>query len=65
MRVDKSILGSRAIKPRSVVNVGLRNRITGAVKMTERPDVADDEAEKAVPQQLALLKNTKSTKKKK
>ncbi|MCP5100999.1 MAG: DNA gyrase subunit A, partial [Chloroflexi bacterium] len=32
VRIDKTTLGSRVIKPRSVVNVGLRNRITGAVK---------------------------------
>jgi DNA gyrase subunit A len=65
VRVSNTTIGSRAIKPRSVVTVGDRNRITGAVKMMDRPDVNDEEQETAVPQQLTLLSNTKSTKKKK
>ncbi|KAA3660403.1 MAG: DNA gyrase subunit A [Chloroflexi bacterium] len=64
VRVDKCMLGRRSIKPRSVVAVGERNRITGAVQMTERPE-EDNEEETAVPQQLTLLTENKSRKRKK
>lgn len=64
VRVDKSTIGRRSVKPRGVVSVGARNQITGAVQMTERPDV-DDEDETAVPQQLSLLNENKSRKRKK
>ena len=64
VRVDKCTIGRRSIKPRNVVSVGNRNRITGAVQMTERPEV-DDEEETAVPQQLTLLSENKSRKRKK
>ena len=58
LRIGKGTIGSRAIKPRSVITVGQRNRITGALRMMERPDVADGEDgdETAVtPQQLSLI----------
>ena len=41
--LGKTQLGSRAIKPRSVFTMGERNRITGAVRLTTRPDWAEDE----------------------
>lgn len=54
--LGKTQLGSRAIKPRSVMTVGDRNRITGAVRLTIRPDWREDESvETAVPQQLSLI----------
>ncbi|NJN53668.1 MAG: hypothetical protein HC804_02280 [Anaerolineae bacterium] len=68
LRVDAGTVGSRAVKPRLVITVGERNQITGAVQMTERPDVGAEEEETAVtPQQLTLLpdKPEKPTRKKK
>ncbi|MCB9418425.1 MAG: DNA gyrase subunit A [Ardenticatenaceae bacterium] len=68
--LGKTQLGSRSIKPRSVITVGARNRITGAVRLTTRPDWLDEDGETAVPQQLSLIsepenqKTDKSTKKK-
>ncbi|MEJ2746421.1 MAG: DNA gyrase C-terminal beta-propeller domain-containing protein, partial [Anaerolineae bacterium] len=51
--LGKTQLGSRSIKPRQVFSVGARNRITGAVRLTTRPDWYEDEdGETAVPQQL-------------
>ena len=56
LRINKGTIGSRAVKPRSVINVGQRNRITGALRMMERPDVVDDEeTDGGTPQQLTLL----------
>ena len=54
--LGKTQLGSRSIKPRSVIAVGERNRITGAVRLTTRPDWTEDEdVATAVPQQLSLI----------
>ncbi len=54
--LGKTQLGSRSIKPRSVFTVGARNRITGAVRLTTRPDWnGDEDVETAVPQQLSLI----------
>ena len=65
VQVDECVIGRRSIKPRSVVSVGERNRVTGAVQMAERPEVDDEEETTAVPQQLALLNENKSRKRKK
>jgi DNA gyrase subunit A len=67
--LGKTQLGSRAIKPRSVLRMGERNRITGAVRLTTRPSVEDEEEATAVPQQLSLIdqagtkKTSRATKK--
>jgi DNA gyrase subunit A len=54
--LGKTQLGSRAIKPRSVLKIGDRNRITGAVRLTTRPDWSEDEdVATAVPQQLSFI----------
>ncbi len=67
VRVDKGKFGSRVIKPKVLFKVGGRNRITGAVRMTERPENMgeEDEEETAVAQQLSFLNDTKSKKRKK
>ncbi|MFN2135704.1 MAG: DNA gyrase subunit A, partial [Candidatus Promineifilaceae bacterium] len=43
MRLKETYQGSRSIKPRSVLNVGVRNRVIGAVRYTERPDMITEE----------------------
>ena len=55
--LGKTQVGSRAIKPRPVMTVGARNRITGAVRLTARPEWTEDEeeVETAVPQQLSFI----------
>lgn len=53
VRVDKTYQGSRAVKPRAAFSIGGRNRVTGAVKLTERPE--EDDGDTAVPEQLTLL----------
>ena len=71
LQLKESYVGSRSVKPRSVLSVGVRNRVIGAVRVTARPDMAEAE-EAVVAQQLALLdvdgkkkrtRRTKSTKK--
>ncbi len=47
--------GSRAIKPRSVLKIGPRNRVTGVVQVSERPESWQDDGETAVAQQLTLI----------
>ncbi len=68
LRIKKGAIGARAVKPRSVMTVGERNRITGALRMTERPDVVDEEGDNTavIPQQLSLIGDsvTKKTAKK-
>jgi DNA gyrase subunit A len=54
MRIKDGIIGSRSITPRAVITVGERNRITGALRITERPDVPEEETAVAV-EQLTLL----------
>ncbi len=53
--LGKTQIGSRAIKPRPLWKMGPRNRITGAVQLTARPDWKEDERETAVPRQLSLM----------
>ncbi|MCB8922192.1 MAG: DNA gyrase subunit A, partial [Ardenticatenaceae bacterium] len=38
LRLKETTTGSRSIKPRPILKMGERNRITGAVKSTARPD---------------------------
>ena len=58
-KLGKADIGSRSIKPKVLWKVGDRNRITGAIRMRSRVDVAGDEeeddGETAVPQQLSLI----------
>jgi len=66
LKLKESYLGNRAVKPRSVMTVGERNRITGALCMVSRPDVTEDEGETAViPQQLSLIESPNGQKKRK
>ena len=66
LKLKESYIGNRAVKPRSVMTVGERNRITGALCMVSRPDVAEDEGETAVvPQQLSLIESPNGQKKRK
>ncbi|MEM7336477.1 MAG: DNA gyrase subunit A [Chloroflexota bacterium] len=53
VRIDKTYKGARAVKPRAAFSIGGRNRVTGAVRISERPD--DDGENTAVPAQLSLL----------
>ncbi len=56
LKLKETYMGSRAVKPRAVMTIGQRNRITGALRMVSRPDAVDEEEETAVvPQQLSLI----------
>ncbi len=61
IKIKDTYIGSRAIKPREVLEVGLRNQVTGAVKMTGRPEIDEEEGETAVAQQLSLIPGTGKT----
>ena len=54
VQLKDSYIGSRSVKPRTILSVGVRNRVIGAVKVTARPELAENE-ETAVAQQLSLL----------
>ena len=54
VRLNKTDVGNRAIKPKELWKMVGRNRITGAIRMMGRLDGAEDE-ETAVPQQLSLI----------
>ncbi|MCP4423555.1 MAG: DNA gyrase subunit A [Chloroflexi bacterium] len=58
--LGKTKRGSRAIKPASLWKMGPRNRITGAIKLTTRPELVEDDAETAVPQQLSFIDKPKA-----
>ena len=64
--INKTTVGGRSIKPRPVwKKLGQRNRVTGAVRLVARPDIIiEAEDETAVPQQLPLLSD-ESTKRRK
>jgi DNA gyrase subunit A len=62
LQLKESAKGSRAIKPRSVLSVGVRNRVIGAVRVTDRPELEEVE-ESAVAQQLSLLEVEKKKRK--
>ena len=53
LKIKDGIVGSRSIKPRPIVRIGTRNRVTGAVNARTRPNELDDAA--AAPQQMTLL----------
>lgn len=59
--LKETYTGSRHIKPRSLLSVGARNRVTGAVKLTGRPQLDEDE-ESAVAEQLSLLEQENGSK---
>ncbi|MCP4421067.1 MAG: DNA gyrase subunit A [Chloroflexi bacterium] len=65
LKLRESTLGSRVVKPRSVMTVGQRNRITGALRMMSRPDTVDEEETAVVPQQLSLIDTANGKKKRK
>jgi len=66
LKLKETYMGSRAVKPRAVMAIGQRNRITGALRMISRPDAIDEEEETAVmPQQLSLIDSPNGGKKKK
>ena len=52
--LKETYTGSRSIKPRSVLTIGARNRVTGAVKARLRPEELEN-GEAATGEQLALL----------
>jgi len=53
-RLKEAYTGSRSLKPRSVLSIGLRNRVIGAVRVTARPDVVEEQ-KTAAGQQLSLI----------
>ena len=66
LKLKESYIGSRAVKPRTIMTIGQRNRITGALRMISRPDAVGEEEETAVlPQQLSLIDSPNGGKKKK
>jgi DNA gyrase subunit A len=66
LKLNESYIGSRSIRPRSVMSVGPRNRITGALRMMSRPDIVEEGQETAViPQQLSLIDSPNGEKKRK
>jgi DNA gyrase subunit A len=63
LRLKETYQGSRSIKPRSILNIGLRNRVIGAVRFTERPDMIEDAGEsKAAAKQMQLIEDQPSKK---
>ncbi len=54
MLLNKAPSGSRNIKPRAVLTVGARNRVTGVVAWTDRPDLSQYEGPEE-GDQLSLL----------
>ncbi|MFQ5399907.1 MAG: DNA gyrase subunit A [Anaerolineae bacterium] len=64
VRVDKSVIGRRSVKPRPVLNIGLRNRVTGVVKLTTRPNWKEEESATEA-QQLSLIKQPAARKRRK
>ena len=65
LKLKESYIGSRAVKPRSVMTIGQRNRITGALRMMSRPDTIDEEETAVIPQQLTLIDSPNGGKKRK
>ncbi len=62
--LKETYTGSRSIKPRSVLSVGLRNRVIGAVRFTARPEIIEAD-EGTNPKQLPLIEGAaKKTQKK-
>lgn len=64
VKLSKTRIGSRSIKPQMVISPGPRNRIMGVVQVAHRPTIDDSgDGETAVPQQLTLLDTTPKKKK--
>ena len=66
-RLNEAKIGSRAIKPKALVPVGARTRVTGVVRWLARPEVPQltgDEAEEKA-EQLALFAESAAKKKQK
>ena len=53
LRLSKTAIGSRPIRPRSVLRVGKQSRVTGAVRTVARPELNGEEA--AAGRQLPLV----------
>jgi len=59
LRLKETYQGSRSIKPRSVLNVGMRNRVIGAVRFTERPDmIGEDDGTGSAGKQMPLIEDS-------
>ncbi len=54
MRLGQADVGTRAIKPKALWQMGDRNRVTGAIQLVARPENLSNE-ETAVPTQLSLI----------
>ena len=54
LKISDGTVGSRSIKPRPIVRIGTRNRVTGAVMARTRPNELEEGAV-VVPQQMSLL----------
>ena len=63
-QVKKGAVGSRQVVPKPIMTVGDRNRVTGALRTAERPDVGD-EVTAVQPQQLSLMDAAKPKRRKK
>ncbi len=63
-QVKKGATGSRQVVPKPIMKVGDRNRVTGALRTAERPDVME-EAKVGQPQQLSLIDAAKPKRRKK
>jgi len=61
LKLKETYTGSRSIKPREILTVGARNRVTGAVKFVGRPDFQIEDEETAVAQQLSLINDETQT----
>jgi DNA gyrase subunit A len=55
IRLKQTYTGSRAIKPRSIISISARNRVIGAVRFVERPDVDEDEETAVAAEQLPQI----------
>jgi DNA gyrase subunit A len=59
LRLKETYQGSRSIKPRAVLTVGERNRVIGAVRFTERPDMIEGDDQTAVAaKQMPLIEDS-------
>jgi DNA gyrase subunit A len=63
LRLKETYQGSRSIKPRSVLTVGKRNRVIGAVRFVERPDMIVEEEQNAAAEQMPLIDDESAGKK--
>ena len=65
VKLGKADVGSRFIKPKLLWKVGPRNRVTGAVCMRSRVEIAgvaeDEDGETAVAQQLSFIDKTETS----